>query len=375
MSKKNTSKSNDSINQHSTVQEQGLEKKHFPELSLPLNGNPEDELLAKEVKSFNRLMKEIDSYEQKYQEEQQLEDEYHRVRQAKLMPLFREKGEILLRFVILIDEMSYSTKLTKNQERQMVMLVLSFIEEIEQSGLASDETKTLRIKYINLNIELMNKTDKKNLADELASRGQHIDFDNFSIEDIWERENERQAQENEKEEEPSWEDEPPIKKKTSKAAQDIAFDLKQLYKELAKIIHPDTEQDPKLKLEKEALMQSLTEAKRNNDLFSLLLINNKVYQTYKRQALKVADLAQLKRYNKGLKLKLQTAKEKYEEALFGKLVIDEYGFMKNLNFQNPEKQIKKEAKSLKEGIQAMKQDLQFLSQTYDLKGWLQSIHG
>lgn len=375
MSKKKASKNNGSTDQNSAIQEQGLEKKHFPELTLPLQDSPEDELLAKEVKSFNRLMKEIDSYEQKYQEEQQLEDEYHRVRQAKLMPLFKEKGEILLRFVILIDEMYYTTKLTKNQERQLVMLVLNFISEIEQSGLASDETKSLRIKYINLNVELMNKTDKKNLADELAARGQHIDFDKFSIEDIWEQEHERQAQDNVKEEENNWEDEPPVKKKPSKAAQDIAFDLKQLYKELAKIIHPDTEQDPQIKVEKEALMQSLTEAKRNNDLFALLLINNKVYQAYKRQALKVANLAQLKRYNKGLKLKLQTAKEKYEEALFGKLVIDEYGFMKNLNFQNPEKQIKKEAKSLKEDIQAMKRDLQYLSQTYDLKGWIQSIHG
>ena len=43
-----------------------------------------------------------------------------------------------------------------------------------------------------------------------------------------------------------------------------------LYKQLARVLHPDLELDPALKEQKQALMQELTVAYRNNDMHTLL---------------------------------------------------------------------------------------------------------
>lgn len=46
--------------------------------------------------------------------------------------------------------------------------------------------------------------------------------------------------------------------------------LSMIYKQLAKVLHPDLEQDPALRAEKERVMQELTTAHRNRDLHTLL---------------------------------------------------------------------------------------------------------
>ena len=48
--------------------------------------------------------------------------------------------------------------------------------------------------------------------------------------------------------------------------------LGMLYKQLAKVLHPDLEQDPTIKVEKEQLMKRLTTAYKNDDLHTLLSI-------------------------------------------------------------------------------------------------------
>ncbi len=47
-------------------------------------------------------------------------------------------------------------------------------------------------------------------------------------------------------------------------------DVGGLYRQLAKLLHPDLEQDPALRVEKEAAMKELTTAYKNNDLHALL---------------------------------------------------------------------------------------------------------
>lgn len=59
--------------------------------------------------------------------------------------------------------------------------------------------------------------------------------------------------------------------KLSKAEQ-----LNKIYKRLASLVHPDKEQDPGKKAQKHVLMQTLSEARKNNDAFTLL----QLYQTH-----------------------------------------------------------------------------------------------
>ena len=55
-----------------------------------------------------------------------------------------------------------------------------------------------------------------------------------------------------------------------------AGQLNKIYKRLASLLHPDKEQDPGKKAQKHALMQTLSEARKNNDAFTLL----QLYQTH-----------------------------------------------------------------------------------------------
>src|SRR5262249_35645281 len=51
-----------------------------------------------------------------------------------------------------------------------------------------------------------------------------------------------------------------------------------IYRELAKVLHPDLEQDPARRQQKDVLMQELTVAYRNNDLHTLLRLELKWIQ-------------------------------------------------------------------------------------------------
>jgi hypothetical protein len=60
--------------------------------------------------------------------------------------------------------------------------------------------------------------------------------------------------------------------KRNKEVENISKTVKQVYKELMKELHPDKEPDEMKRLEKTALAQQITEAYRNDDLFTLLSI-------------------------------------------------------------------------------------------------------
>jgi len=92
---------------------------------------------------------------------------------------------------------------------------------------------------------------------------------------------------------------PPPRKKTKKQlarearektlAEARARSLSTIYKQLARAFHPDLEQDPALKTQKEALMQQLTAAYRANDMHTLLRLELEWLQHDARDATRHTD--------------------------------------------------------------------------------------
>jgi succinate dehydrogenase flavin-adding protein (antitoxin of CptAB toxin-antitoxin module) len=73
--------------------------------------------------------------------------------------------------------------------------------------------------------------------------------------------------------------------------------ISSIYRQLAKIIHPDLEADETIKLEKEELMKQLTAAYENNDLHTLLSLEIQWIQKEENQLSALTD-EKLKTYNK-----------------------------------------------------------------------------
>lgn len=103
-----------------------------------------------------------------------------------------------------------------------------------------------------------------------------------------------------------------------------------IYKQLAKAIHPDLEQDLALKIEKEELMKKLTTAHEQNDLHTLLSLElewmNRSENAYDRVKLQTED--QLKIYNSILKKQIEDLEERIEDVFVHPKYISIFSFFR-----------------------------------------------
>lgn len=92
-----------------------------------------------------------------------------------------------------------------------------------------------------------------------------------------------------------------------------AKNISSIYKQLAKILHPDLEQDEKLKLQKEELMKQLTIAYENNDLHTLLKLELTWIQNEENNFDKLTD-EKLGIYNEVLKEQIRELEDELVEV-------------------------------------------------------------
>lgn len=121
-------------------------------------------------------------------------------------------------------------------------------------GLSDEEKEKLLNGDDEDNEELLEELKRK-LSDENFEAHKKSFFGDFGFE---ERKKSKQQIESEE--------------KRNKEAENISKTVKQVYKELMKELHPDKEPDEIKRLEKTELAQQITEAYRNDDLFTLLSI-------------------------------------------------------------------------------------------------------
>jgi hypothetical protein len=90
--------------------------------------------------------------------------------------------------------------------------------------------------------------------------------------------------------------------------------INSIYKQLAKILHPDIEQDPDLKLQKEELMKKLTTAYKSGDLHTLLALELQWIQKEGMDIDKLTD-DKLRLYNDSLKQQISDLEEEINQLL------------------------------------------------------------
>jgi hypothetical protein len=129
--------------------------------------------------------------------------------------------------------------------------------------------------------------------------------------------------------------------------------IRAIYIDLIKAFHPDTEQDPDKKLEKEEISKKITEAYGKNDLFTLINLETQFLeqQTSRLQNMRPeaakSYIAMLDNQIKELKESLREIKNEHDS-----LFID----MCKPNAK-PEKHLRKVKKELQEGVQILSQQI------------------
>lgn len=284
-------------------------------------------LLSNAQKTFNRLKKKIEVLQSELQKRYQQLDQSLLFYHEKIEPEKKAWRHTLQTFVKLVHEHYQKPKHLSQKERHILNeLMMDKIGEIFESTLFNEIDPEISAIFKDLSgfsYEEMASKQLSYLKEELQEmcKENGVDIDLSHIE-VTDDEHEIQqklfeamhaAGQNMEEQE-----EPATKSKTKKQLQKEAKaqELEELqkkgistiYKQLAKVFHPDLEHSPERKLEKEQLMKRLTSAYENNDLHTLLTLEMEWMNQSEEEAKAQSD-EQLKIYNSILKDQVETLQE------------------------------------------------------------------
>ncbi len=246
-------------------------------------------VLTKQQKAFNRLVKDVETVRKELTETDEILSKHLIYYGGELRPLemlFIEKKK--MQVAIIVNHVDKIKGLTKKERGSLREYAAEQLNEILGllDGEPDEELKAMFLKLNGITFEEASekefdwmKGDLEHMFDEMGVdidlEGLHKDMSQEEIEAKMrevQQELENKGEEMEKKQ--------AAKKKTKKQLErelrEQAMEqvkkksLSSIYKQLAKILHPDLESDPILKLQKEEVMKQLTTAYNNNDLHTLL---------------------------------------------------------------------------------------------------------
>ena len=342
------------------------------ESSLPLiplakkRPSKNDSPLEKEMRRFNKLIKELHEYEEGAKKKQEDEEEFNKMYLAKVMPLIKELSKEQVLFVKHVENIFYKEKNTKSIEKRFVDFVIGVLQ---QAATIDKEALEISQKYINRQIELMSKSEKKSFSKMMKAEGFKSpgdDFKDFDVSDFMGNAANFDFESYAKEMHEFNAEEAAAKKHTPISVAD-------LYKELVKILHPDLEQDEKIKQVKEQLMKELTVAKENNDLHAMLVLKQKAHQL--NNTIPNADgysLEKLKAYNKVLKQKIEEFRFDSRNEMFSNMFFERGAINFQKNTRNTDSLIKEAVTEIKDMRKGLASNLKMVSEKVHVIGLMAS---
>ncbi len=286
------------------------------QISVPAKAK---QTLTKQQKDFNRLVKRVENLRQEIVASTAVLDAHLKTYSEQIRPceleLIAVRREHLL---LLVPYMAEKKVLTKKEKGAIAEYAREQLEELLMllDKEPDEELKALFQLVNGISFEDASNSQFEEMKEELegmfSEMGYELDLEgldkDLKPEELAAKLAELQEQFSAQAE--ANEAKQAGKKKTKKqAARELLEKQKEeakkksissIYKQLAKILHPDLESDPTLKLQKEEVMKQLTAAYDNNDLHTLLRLE---IEWMERQENKIATLAdeKLMVYNEVLK--------------------------------------------------------------------------
>ena len=326
--------------------------------------------LSKEQIKFNHLITKIE-------QEKEVLKTWHRTVEtckdkyfAEFVPVLKKYTDQQMAMVLKLDQALNKHKFIKKERKSLSEMILSLIQNVLKELEDPECLKTMRdleIKYQELCAQNRTKAEQRRFEQMEIEAEALEDLFNFSegdeagfsfeqdkaenIEEKFEKKSKKQVQQEQQETE------------ASRAVKDI-------FRKLAKELHPDREQDPIEKARKHELMQRANEAYDKKDLLGLLGLQLEIEQINSVSIDSVAE-DQLKHYNRVLKeqlaeLEMEVEDLKYSLQAFGLLVPE--GSRNKLG--TPEvllKNLDRDIKQLKKLIRGIKQDLESFNEPENIK--------
>ncbi|WP_114782288.1 J domain-containing protein [Botryobacter ruber] len=340
----------------------------------------EKDALSKLQKQFNTKINRINKLKATIAENEAVIAELRKKVQEELVPLSKELTEGRIAFVNLLDKAYEGSFFRKREKEKLAMLIedLSF-SLIEDEG--REELIPLHDKYAAFShAEVVEQAEEeaKEQAQDLFQDffGLDIDLDNFDdLEGLQEQlRQQMEAQEQARQQQKA-------KRKKTKAQEakeealktemsNIAKASRRIYTDLAKMLHPDREQDQEQRAWKEEVMKKVTAAYTQNDFFELLRLQMEFMQE-KGDALHELPEQQLKYYLKLLNEQLKELEFEREKLNFGPdgTLLFQFGGTPKLR----EQRFKAEKTKLKQHIKRMRDDLKHFAEPENLRYFLKSV--
>lgn len=340
-------------------------------------------ILSKEQKKFNKLSKNIIDLE--------LEIEQLEVTIQKLMatyvkeinPLKEEEARAFIRAAFSMDQFSFEYKFSKKTKEQIEDLVVVFMDNALEVVVPNEEEQALYDRYNERTYE----EEKEAQLNELRFRMQQMFSDQYDMdvdmsevnmespEELARFQKEMQEKIKNHQEELTEKSKKSKRKKSTKQLEKEILekakleaqkkDLKSIYLSLSKALHPDTETDPDVKLEKEELMKRVTYAYQNKDFPQLLLLELEwVHKTSDR--LNELSEQQLSVYNSMLQDRVNELNNKRISIIYNPH-FEAVSSFATLNERTAVSRILSEKKKLNERLKFFEKNLNSLSKIKNKK--------
>jgi hypothetical protein len=288
--------------------------------------------LTKAQQIFNRLVARIESLRLKLERETRRLDDALAYYGEHLYPRLRRQTELrkgLVRALgAFLDEKRLKGKIARSTLRQIIANQLQGIF-FEEGSLSDDDLRALFERVHGQGFEEFEREEMEEARQQIESvfgdLGIEIDLTDIkpgmSEETLAAKAAEmaRRFRQNAEEERQS---SSPPRRKTQRQMekeerQRLAEELRKktvasIYKQLARVLHPDLELDPTRKAQKEVLMQELTVAYRNNDMHTLLRLEMEWIQREEGNLERLTD-EKLAIYNQTLKEQVQNLEQELHE--------------------------------------------------------------
>lgn len=338
-------------------------------------------VLSKEQKQFNRLNSQIIKQKRRLSSLQDDIVSFKVIYADKYLPLQHNLNQLKINMVYLLDEAYDSKIFTKNDRKKMRYIIDSIAQELasvdekvkhiynKRCNGDFDEEQTLLNEFITENF-------KSAISQEFDIDLDHINMDNEeefireftkSMHEKFEADEGKKAKRKKS---------PHLLKKEAEIAQkeqEASKSIKEVYRQLAKMLHPDREEDITEQERKTKLMQKLNVAYDKQDLLTMLQLQLEIEQI-DQDSINSISLEKIKHYNMVLKKQLEEIKQEIE-FVWGNFQI-EFNLSDSPVLASPDAmmfQVNIEMEQMRRETQHIQSDLEMFKDKEKLKNGLRSF--